>query len=62
MIYEDRERLMRALQVNTEGRYRELGIDDAARDCVKALLAGDLAVAQKHAQHYSELKRGAAFV
>lgn len=57
MIYEDRDRLLRALRTNTRDLHRELEIDETARDCAEALLAGDLAMAQLHAARYSELTR-----
>lgn len=57
MIYQDRDRLLRALRTNTEGVHREFEIDEAARDCAEALLAGDLDLARLHADRYAELKQ-----
>jgi hypothetical protein len=56
MIYEDRDRLKRALQATAEGRHREVELDEAARECAEALLTGSIDLAQVHAQRYSELK------
>jgi len=56
MIYEDRDRLLRALRVNSEDGHRALEIDEAARDCAEALASGDLAIARLHAKRYAELK------
>jgi len=57
MIYEDRDRLLRALRTNTEGANRQREIDEAARGCTEALLAGDLHLARVHADRYDELTR-----
>ena len=56
MIYDDRDRLVRALRVTTEGAERDLELDEAARECAEALLTGDLDGAQSHAERYFELK------
>ena len=57
MIYEDRDRLLRALRSNTEGVTRQLEIDEAARGCAEAVLAGDADLAQLHAARYGALTR-----
>lgn len=56
MIYDDRDRLTRALRVSTEDAERALELDEAARECAEALLTGDLDTAQSHAVRYFELK------
>jgi hypothetical protein len=56
VIYDDRNRLTRALRVTTEDAERELELDGAARDCAEALLTGDLDGAQSHAERYFDLK------
>ena len=56
MIYDDRNRLTRALRETTAGAERELELDEAARECAEALLTGDLDGAQSHAERYFELK------
>ena len=56
MIYEDRDRLTRALRVTTEDAERELELDGAARECAEALLTGRLDDAHSHAERYFELK------
>ncbi|WP_195760696.1 hypothetical protein [Agromyces kandeliae] len=56
MIYEDRDRLKRALQASAEGTSRQLELDEAARECAEALMTGAIDLAQVHAQRYSDLK------
>ncbi|GAA2035700.1 hypothetical protein GCM10009819_20270 [Agromyces tropicus] len=56
MIYEDRDRLKRALQASADGTTRELELDAAARECAEALMTGSIDLAHVHAQRYSELK------
>jgi hypothetical protein len=55
MIYEDRDRLLRALRTNAEDVTRQLETDEAARGCAEALLAGDLDLARLHAGRYAAL-------
>ncbi|MFC9918277.1 hypothetical protein [Agromyces binzhouensis] len=56
MIYEDRDRLKRALQASAEGTHRQVELDEAARECAEALLTGSIDLAQVHAKRYSDLK------